>query len=143
MTPRALPFRLTSPMVYSLCSRILLLSLGFIILLNASASALADPRALQLRHEDDAPSEMPDSHAHSQKTHHSQPLDELDEAEVLRHHPPDPLSYWAHDFESHSDNEGGSSGNWRGLMGLHVVGMSLAFFVLLPVGKRPGQYAVI
>lgn len=119
-------------MLYSSCSRALLLSLGFYAALGASATPVVDaPRAIQPRHEHDAtdmPS-VPDIHSHSS----SQPLLELNETDVLRSHAPDPLSYWAHDFERDDEEDGN---NWRGLMGLHVVGMCFACFVLLPVGKR-------
>ncbi|KAF8486682.1 hypothetical protein JB92DRAFT_2759549 [Gautieria morchelliformis] len=72
-----------------------------------------------------------DSHSHQSQHRHPQPLLELNETDVLLYHAPDPLSYWVHDFEwDHVE----SSSNWRGLMALHVVGMCLAFFILLPVG---------
>ena len=119
-------------MLYSSCKHVSLLILALYIVCGVSATAVANPRALQPRHEDDAPtSDMPasDSHSHS---HLWEPLVEFNDPEDAS-----APSYWAHDFKSGSSEES-SSQNWRGLMGLHVIGMSFAFFVLLPVGKRSG-----
>jgi hypothetical protein len=124
-------------MLCSSCSRVLLLSLGLVVV-GASTIPLDNRRAVQPRHEHETPSELPGAYSSHQSQHrHPQPLLELNETEVLLYHAPDPLSYWVHDFESDHGESTGSS-NWRGMMALHVVGMTLAFFILLPVGKRAG-----
>ena len=97
-------------------------------LVSVSAAGLA-PRFPQGPHPDNDGANAPAlhySHAHT----HPEPLLVLNESDILLTHAPDPMSYWAHDFE-----RGHQVTNWRGLMVLHVVGMSLAFFALLPVGK--------
>ncbi|KAI0068920.1 hypothetical protein BV25DRAFT_63309 [Artomyces pyxidatus] len=65
-------------------------------------------------------------HAHS--SHHGAPLTMLNETEILLYHAPTPPSYWSIDFEDHD------SGNKRypGLMMMHVLMMSAAFFGALP-----------
>ncbi|KZS97536.1 hypothetical protein SISNIDRAFT_405165 [Sistotremastrum niveocremeum HHB9708] len=70
------------------------------------------------------PLDHPDAHSHS--AHAGPPLTVLNETEVLLGHVPDPLSYWAHDFESPE------LPSYQGFMVVHVVGMSLAFFGCLP-----------
>lgn len=120
-------------MLYS--SHCLLLSSLFLLGASAAQDAGAHS-AIQPHHDHDAVVDIsPDVHSHtSHSSHHSEPLVQLNETDVLRSNGPDPLSYWAHDFEATDDDH--DSKNWRGLMGLHVVGMTLAFFVLLPAGKR-------
>lgn len=78
---------------------------------------------------------------------HGAPLLELDEAEVLQHHAPDPLSYWAHDIGMALGADGisivpAAAGDdtertYPMLMALHVVCMTLSFFAVLPVGEPP------
>lgn len=68
-------------------------------------------------------SATPDEHAHPHSSH-TQPQKLINETEILQHHDPDPLSYYAHD----------SIDGYKGLMILHVLGMSVAFWVLLPMG---------
>ncbi|KAF8529221.1 hypothetical protein BU17DRAFT_37380 [Hysterangium stoloniferum] len=107
-------------MLFRVCIRVFLLlsGLSFIV---ASASPPSSSAPLTLRH----------GHEEEPKHSHAQPLLELNETEILLSHAPDPTSYWLHDFElSHEDG----TNNWRGLMLLHVIGMTLAYFVLLPVG---------
>jgi hypothetical protein len=127
-------------MLYSTYCRTLLLCT---LLGTSAAQAAGALRAIQPRHDHDAAVDMPpvsDEHPHTpHHSHHSQPLVELNETEVSQSHAPDPLSYLAHDFDQDKDDDDEESGkNWRGLMGLHVFGMSFAFFVLLPASKYSG-----
>jgi hypothetical protein len=69
---------------------------------------------------------LPDSHGH----HHSAPLLELNETEVLRYHAPTPPSYWSIDLE-HVDPSISTHPN---LILFHVLFSSLAFFLALPIG---------
>ncbi|KAJ7593568.1 hypothetical protein C8J56DRAFT_501213 [Mycena floridula] len=62
--------------------------------------------------------------------HHGQPLLELNETELLLHHSPTPPSYYTIDW----DNIDATESSHRGLMIMHVLFMSLAFFVVLPAG---------
>lgn len=64
-----------------------------------------------------------DEHAHGHS--HAKPLLELNETQILLTHSPDPPSYW--DFD-HSD-EGKPA-----VLYVHIALMTLAFFVLLPLG---------
>ncbi|KIJ56922.1 hypothetical protein M422DRAFT_88038, partial [Sphaerobolus stellatus SS14] len=63
--------------------------------------------------------------------HHAAPLLELNETDILQSHDADPISYWIHDWERSMEEV---KENYRGLMVLHVVGMMVAFFGLLPAG---------
>jgi hypothetical protein len=67
----------------------------------------------------------PHGHDHS----HGQPLLELNETAILEKFGPDPLSYYAHDFQLEGEKGLG------GLMIFHIAVMSLAFFVVLPFGE--------
>jgi hypothetical protein len=83
-----------------------------------------------VRHQQRADALMPrDGHSHHDS--HSAPLGQLNETEVLMYHAPTPPSYWTIDIDDH--NPGVS--RYPGLMILHGLLMSLAFFVALPVGK--------
>ncbi|KAJ8595304.1 hypothetical protein M405DRAFT_909338 [Rhizopogon salebrosus TDB-379] len=62
--------------------------------------------------------------------HHGAPLTELNETEILQWHAPTPPSYWSIDI----DDRDPSVLRYPGLMALHMVFMTLAFFVALPVG---------
>ncbi|GJJ07633.1 hypothetical protein Clacol_001837 [Clathrus columnatus] len=77
---------------------------------------------------------------HDHGNHHAAPLLELNETEVLLGHAPDPLSYWSHDYELPKEQD---INNWRFVMVLHVLGSSLAFFVLLPMGELPSPTAAL
>lgn len=70
-----------------------------------------------------------DEHAYSH-SHHSAPLLELNETLVLKWHLPTPPSYGTHDFEDPEVEK-----KYPGIMALHALLMSFAFFVALPVGK--------
>ncbi|KAJ1310979.1 hypothetical protein OPQ81_009488 [Rhizoctonia solani] len=63
-------------------------------------------------------------HAHGHD--HGVPKLELNETEILEKFGPDPLSYYAHDFQLEGEKGLG------GLMIFHIAVMSLAFFVVLP-----------
>lgn len=98
------------------------------------------PRYLRSRHGDDEheppaggmPSHGNVSHAMSSgHSHgHGKPKLELNETEILENFGPDPLSYYAHDFQLE-----GAEKSMGGLMVFHIVIMSLAFFVMLPFGE--------
>ncbi|CUA73812.1 putative membrane protein C3B8,06 [Schizosaccharomyces pombe 972h-] [Rhizoctonia solani] len=64
------------------------------------------------------------SHTHGHD--HGVPKLELNETEILEKFGPDPLSYYAHDFQLEGEKGLG------GLMIFHIAVMSLAFFVVLP-----------
>lgn len=69
-----------------------------------------------------------DDHGHH--NHHAAPLTELNETELTMYHAPTPPSYWSIDFEdSNSDDS-----RYPGLIMLHGLLMSLAFFGALPIG---------
>jgi hypothetical protein len=68
-----------------------------------------------------------DGHGHA---HHGITLSQLNETEVLQSHGPTPPSYWTIDVGS-DESEGTRH---PGLMALHVLFMSVAFFGALPVG---------
>jgi hypothetical protein len=61
---------------------------------------------------------------------------ELDEAEIEAWNGKTPPSYWSIDIEERDPAQ--KRHPW--LMGLHVLFMSLAYFCVLPVGKRWVQY---
>lgn len=60
--------------------------------------------------------------------HHGAPIMKLNETEVLMGHGPTPPSYWTVDVEE-------SGRGHAGLMVVHGVLMSAAFFVALPAGE--------
>lgn len=62
--------------------------------------------------------------------HHGAPLTELNETAIIQWHAPTPPSYWSIDIEDRDP----SLSRYPGLMALHVIFMTLAFFVALPVG---------
>lgn len=64
--------------------------------------------------------------------HHGAPLTELNETAIIQWHAPTPPSYWSIDIEDRDP----SLSRYPGLMALHVIFMTLAFFVALPVGKK-------
>ena len=70
-----------------------------------------------------------DNHGHSHN-HHAQPLLELNETEVTLYHAPTPPSYYTIDWEDE-----GYQNRHGGLMIVHGLFMSLAFFVALPMGQ--------
>lgn len=81
----------------------------------------------------------PVHHSHG----HAAPLSELNETEVLLHHAPDPLSYWAYDngMKLGADGIGlvpsspdGRKRGYRALLVTHVAAMVVAFFGILPIG---------
>ena len=68
---------------------------------------------------------------HGHGNHHAAPLAELNETEVTLWHQPTPPSYYTFDFEGEGDP---TAERHAGLMMVHIVSMSLAFFGALPVG---------
>ncbi|KAG1832991.1 hypothetical protein EV424DRAFT_1469245 [Suillus variegatus] len=62
--------------------------------------------------------------------HHGAPLTELNETAILEWHAPTPPSYWSIDIEDRDP----SVPRYPALMALHIIFMTLAFFVALPVG---------
>ncbi|KAG2369949.1 hypothetical protein BDR07DRAFT_1476502 [Suillus spraguei] len=107
-----------------------LLAIGLIAPLSALAVPVADLESVQapttrvpsgdfLRRDND--------HIHM---HHGAPLTVLNETAILQWHAPTPPSYWSIDIEDRDP----SVSRHPGLMALHVIFMSLAFFVALPVG---------
>ncbi|KAI0824690.1 hypothetical protein BC628DRAFT_1322112 [Trametes gibbosa] len=69
-------------------------------------------------------------HAHAAHNHHAQPLLELNETELTMYHAPTPPSYFWLDIKQPPADEK----RHPGLMGLHALFMSLAFFGALPIG---------
>ena len=63
-------------------------------------------------------------------SHHAAPLVELNETEVTMYHDPTPPSYFWLDIKEPPPDEK----RYPGLMGLHALCMSLAFFGALPTG---------
>ncbi|TBU23495.1 hypothetical protein BD311DRAFT_673841 [Dichomitus squalens] len=69
-------------------------------------------------------------HGHGGHSHHAAPVVQLNETEVYMTHGTTPPSYYWHDImEPPQDGE-----RYPGLMGLHALSMSLAFFGALPIG---------
>jgi hypothetical protein len=68
---------------------------------------------------------------HSHHNSHAVPNVQLNETEVLMYHAPTPDSYWTIDI----DGDDPDVSRHPGLMILHGLLMSLAFFVALPMGK--------
>ncbi|KIJ20127.1 hypothetical protein PAXINDRAFT_68792 [Paxillus involutus ATCC 200175] len=62
--------------------------------------------------------------------HPGEPLTQINETEILMWHLPTPPSYWSIDIDDHDTN----ASRYPALMAMHVLFMSLAFFVALPVG---------
>ena len=63
-------------------------------------------------------------------SHHAAPLVELNETEVTMYHAPTaPSYYWIDIMESHTGEK-----RYPGLMAMHALFMSLAFFGALPIG---------
>lgn len=60
---------------------------------------------------------------------HAAPLTEINETLILQWHKPTPPSYGTHDFDDKN-----VTSKHPGLMGLHALFMSLAFFGALPIG---------
>lgn len=72
---------------------------------------------------------VPPSPIHEHAHGHSTPLLEINETLILKWHKPTPPSYGTYDFDDIN-----STSKHPGLMGIHALMMSLAFFVALPVG---------
>ena len=68
-----------------------------------------------------------DGHSHN---HHAKPLLELNETEITLYHAPTPPSYYTIDWEDE-----GYEKRHGGLMIVHGLFMSIAFFVALPMGS--------
>lgn len=68
------------------------------------------------------------SHEHGHGGHGA-PLTEINETLILQWHLPTPPSYGTHDFDDPDVTH-----KYPGLMGLHALLMSAAFFVALPIG---------
>jgi hypothetical protein len=73
-----------------------------------------------------------DGHSH----HHSKPLLELNETDILLWHSPTPPSYGGVDFEAADSSLPSRSG----LIIFHVAMMCLAYFVALPIGKTSSAF---
>lgn len=88
------------------------------------------PRHGDDEHDSHAPSTNGSSHvmASGHGHGHAAPMLELNETAILEKFGPDPLSYYAHDFQLE-----GAEHKLGGLMVFHIVVMSLAFFVVLPL----------
>ncbi|KZO92141.1 hypothetical protein CALVIDRAFT_487969 [Calocera viscosa TUFC12733] len=69
---------------------------------------------------------------HSHASHDQPPLLELNETEILMWHDPDPPSYYEHDF-GHLDPEHGGGPSYIGFLVLHIVSLTFAYFVFLPL----------
>ncbi|KAF8609506.1 hypothetical protein BDV93DRAFT_518317 [Ceratobasidium sp. AG-I] len=82
-----------------------------------------EPSASSMSSHRNASHAMSSGHSHG----HGQPMLELNETAILEKFGPDPLSYYAHDFQLE-----GAEKSLGGLMVFHIVIMSLAFFVMLP-----------
>lgn len=67
---------------------------------------------------------------HGGHSHHAQPLLELNDTEFIMAHGPTPPSYFWLDLKEPPADEK----RYPGLMGLHALCMSMAFFVALPTG---------
>ena len=66
---------------------------------------------------------------------HSAPKLELNETDILLWHKPTPPSYGTHDLEDTN-----ATNKYPGLMALHVLLMSSAFFIALPIGMIPNFF---
>jgi hypothetical protein len=64
-------------------------------------------------------------------SHHSAPLTELNESEVAMYRASTPPSYWSIDI----DDQDPAVTRYPGLMAVHVILMSLAFFIALPMSE--------
>jgi len=106
----------------------------------ATAQVYASPAATSdslVQHQQAGDVEIP-SHfnlmlrdGHSHHNSHAAPLLRLNETEVLLYHALTPPSYWTIDIDDHDTDVS----RHPGLMVLHGLLMSLAFFVALPIGK--------
>ena len=72
-----------------------------------------------------------DGGGHGHHNSHAAPLVQLNETEVTMYHSPTPPSYWSIDI----DNVESDTSRHPGLMALHGILMSLAFFIALPLCK--------
>lgn len=88
-----------------------------------------------------SPPNPPHGHEHGHSM--GPPLPHINETEILQHHAPDPLSYWAHDLGYTLGEDGVSvvpaapdaaQRTYPILMALHVACMTLGFFAVLPIG---------
>lgn len=118
------------------------------IAVSLAALALAASATTQGDHHDAAALQLAKGEQHGEHEHgghnsHAAPLLEFNETEVLLHHAPDPLSYYAHDVGMTYGADGVSivpaspddaSRTYPVLITLHVVSMMLAFFIILPLG---------
>lgn len=117
----------------------------------AAALALFVSASPDGEHHDEHPSKSMSSGTGGGHQHghgHGAPLQELNETEILTHHAPDPLSYWAHDRGYKIASDGVSlvpaspddaPRTYPIFMALHVVSMVLAFFAVLPLGMASPQ----
>lgn len=107
----------------------------------AAALTLAAPSSDEARHEllDRRSEEVlfrRDGHEHMHN-HYAEPKIHLNETELLLYHSPTPPSYWSIDFEDTTSDDA----RYPGLMGLHILFMSLAFFGALPAGESTSGYS--
>jgi len=116
---------LTSDAMHIRCSAILSFLLAHLCFL-AFRQVSASPSAL-----DNISSHLISARDGGHHNQHAAPLLQLNETEIIVHHAPTPPSYYTIDWEG-----GGSEKRHPGLLISHAVLMSLAFFLLLPVGKR-------
>ena len=100
----------------------------------ASAVPCADSESLEClaAHSEQHLLRRDGEHGHGGHGHHAQPLLELNETEVTMYHDPTAASYYWIDFVDSPNDEK----RHPGLMGLHALFMSLAFFGALPIGAH-------
>lgn len=85
------------------------------------------------KREDVAPFSARDGeHGHGHGHGTGAPVVELNETDILLSHAPTPLSYWSIDIDGYRPGET----RHPGLMVLHAIMMTLAFFGALPAGQR-------
>lgn len=131
-------------------------AVALVLALAVSVSAVPNVVGHHHHHDEelntDHPSTSPPSipfppaggHEHGHLPPGISPLLKLNESEVLLHHAPDPLSYWAHDIGMRLGPDGvsivpsskdESSKSHGFLMAIHVVCMTMSFFAILPIGE--------
>lgn len=81
-------------------------------------------------HEEEPTPALSHGGGHDHMHFEGSPMKELNETLILMYHKPTPPSYGTHDFEDPD-----VARVYPGLMGLHVVLMSTAFFIVLPIGE--------
>jgi len=122
-----------------------------IVILALAVLANAIPDDHDRPHNDGTMNKVPTPPTHPTSSSHEHahgamgaPLPYINETEVLQHHAPDPLSYWAHDLGYTLGKDGVSivlagpdapQSTYPMVMVLHVACMILGFFAVLPIGS--------